>query len=162
MRAPYSQACGPATGSQQTPRAGSRYAASVPRPGLIVVLLLVGCPANAPAPTEKDAAASSDADDLATRCATAIEHVAIGIYPDAAKPRGSELRIVTGIVAAATDVCVREGLTPAQAACLNAGTMDDALASVRDCLGDPAGWPSWFSGGGVKLRKCSPSPGFAA
>lgn len=119
---------------------------------LLVVTTLAACQTETEAPAGAESPASSSAGEtLARRCQAAIEHIALEIYPDNAKPKGGELVATHAIIEAARTRCEREGLTEAQAACMTKGTMADGLASVRTCLGDETGWPSWFSGAGVQL-----------
>jgi hypothetical protein len=119
----------------------------VTRTRWLAVLAALGCPTQ----TDADATPSRSDDALAQRCTAAIEHTTLGIYPEAAQPKGAERGVIVQLNAAAIEVCTREGLTEAQAACFATGSMDDALASVRTCLGDARTWPSWFSGGGVQV-----------
>ncbi|MEX1362746.1 MAG: hypothetical protein AB1Z98_06440 [Nannocystaceae bacterium] len=119
---------------------------------LLVVPMLAACQTEAEAPAAASSPASSPgAKALAERCRATIEHITLGIYPETARPKGGELVATNAIIAAARTRCEHEGLTEAQAACMTKGTMADGLASVRTCLGDETGWPSWFSGAGVQL-----------
>lgn len=116
------------------------------------LLLLTACPGPQAVPQTNDEPEPSPAlESLTERCDSAIRHVAIGIYPESGRPKGGELAVIEQLVTLATDVCKKEGLSEAHAACFRQAELGDGLAAVRECLGDKSTWPSWFTGAGVQL-----------
>lgn len=121
---------------------------------LALGVLLTACPtAETPAP-DATPEPSPERDAKRTQCADAIDAVTLRLHTKAMKPEGAELTVIESLNARATEVCLKEGLSDAQAKCFmdaKPGSMGEGLASTRTCLGPREGWPSWFNGSGVQL-----------
>ncbi len=121
---------------------------------LVLGVLLTACPtAETPTP-DATPEPSPEREVLRARCAKATDAITFGIYPEGAKPKDAERTVIESLNTHATEVCLKEGLSEAQATCftdVKPGSMGEGLESARACLGDPKSWPSWFTGAGVQL-----------
>lgn len=116
--------------------------------------LLTACPTAETPAQDATPEPSPEREALRQRCADAVEAVTFRVHSEASKPKDAERAVIESLNTAATEVCLKEGLTDAQSKCFSdvvPGSMGEGLESVRTCLGAREQWPSWFSGAGVQL-----------
>jgi hypothetical protein len=101
---------------------------------------------------------SEKADELARRCERAVAKVALKAMHDEwsatlGKPTRGEQAIIDGVRKAAVASCRAEGLTPAQAACLDDIHDVEGLFQAADCPAIAAKMPSWFQRPSPEIRR---------
>ncbi len=121
---------------------------------LALGLLLTACPTAETPAKDGTPAPSPEREAQRKRCADAIHAVTFGLHSKEAQPKGAERTVIESLNTRATEVCLEEGLSEAQAKCfldVEPGSMGKGLEAARTCLGERDGWPSWFTGAGVQL-----------